>query len=151
MSLEPYFTDHKLNYPFIIVKKQSPDYIKKVTEIINNNKNQFKICVMFTDDENKWQHSNIDYFYKCSFAEEKLEHILFRQEQMLQKIKNKNKSEQYIACFTRDADILIMFDGARTMLKNLPHENRFYKIQLLWITDDNVNIEDKCLADQIVE
>lgn len=149
MSLEPYFADNRLNYSFIIVKKQTLDYVKKVTEIINANKNQFKICIMFTDDEHKWQNSGIDHFYKCSSTEEQLECILFRQEQMLQKIKN--KSEPYLTCFTRDVDILVVFDGARTMLNNLPYENRFYKIQLIWITDDNVDIETRCCADQIIE
>lgn len=42
MSLEPYYKDNRLNYPFIIIKKQTLDYAKKVTEIINNNKNEFK-------------------------------------------------------------------------------------------------------------
>lgn len=149
MSLEPYFYDNKLNYPFVIVKKQTNDYIKKVTEIINNNRKQFKTCIMFTDDKNKWIDSNVDIFYDCGQSEEKLEHILFRQQRLLQKMKTKD--QPYFTCFTRDIDILVVFDGARIMLNNLPYENRFYKIQLLWITDDNINVHDKYCADKIIE
>jgi len=125
------------DYDSIIIKKQL-DYVDKVTNIINDNKKQF-ITVIFTEDENKWQNSGIDYFYKCSppsSIEERINYIYVRQRKL--RFKKQLYENEGVG-----VGVIVIFDDVRPMqqtLHKLHNEHKCYKMKLLWIINDDIDI-----------
>jgi hypothetical protein len=127
-----------MQYPFIIAKN-TIDYIDKIINYLENDKYKYGLCIVCTNNENKWNNINEIYEHTSFIDNLNLYEIKTRQTNLIQYCKDNlfNKYNTHSLINRNIFKVVLIIDNniIEEQLNRIFLINRCFCLKIIWVTD----------------